>query len=170
MEKIYGILGIDVLLSVVKAKSKEEAFDIFSKNQLDNQEIRQYISVFANDDCLLANFYKDDHGHFFDMTGDYTERLNLMNKKEMNEYMNFWFKKNAMNFWHDKPHFAEEYIKELEKGISTDELGNYVEPAFSNEFWIDTIKRVIQSCNWYTDFKIVEINLDNRNYQTIYEY
>lgn len=59
------------------------------------------------------------------------------------------------------------YLQELENSHMK---GLDYEPSFSEEFYIDTIKRIIQRTNWFTEFKIIEIDLENKNYQLIYRY
>src|SRR5699024_4703648 len=133
---------------------KEEAFDIFASNQIEDEYMREHISEFLITESLLKDFYRDNEGYFFDDFGEYPERVRKLSKQQQDDYVNSW--RNINTYWKDKPQFAAEYLRELNKA-NTDE--NYI-GEFSFDFWVDTIKRVIQKGNWYRDFDIVKINLD----------
>lgn len=166
LEKLYVAHNVEGLISIIKANSKEEAFDIFVTNKVkeDDDIIKEHVSEFITNSSLLENFFKDNIGSFFDsFTGDYPARLKGMNEKDLNEYVESWIIKNVREFWYDKPHFAEEYIRELNKSKYID----FYQGEFSDEFWVDVTKRLILQGDWYDDFNIVEINLQNDNYQVI---
>jgi hypothetical protein len=167
MKKLYAVLGKPSVYGVVKAESKEEAFDVFAKSQLEDGNFTEEITEFITNFSLLGEFFKDDEGSFHnDCTGEYPERLEIMSDEEQEQYVKGWIEKNVRAFWHDQPQFAEEYIRELNKSYESDD---FYTGQFSEEFMIDTIKRIINAGNWYDDFEIVEIDLEENDYQIIYE-
>ncbi|ASK64103.1 hypothetical protein CFK37_19055 [Virgibacillus phasianinus] len=167
MSKLYAIHGGESIFAIVKADSKEKAFDVFASNQVGDEIIREHISEFVVNSGLLEDFYKDDKGSFFDdFTGEYPKRIKQLDKQEQKNYVDSWIEGNINQFWNDKPQFAAEYLKELNNSLNSSD--NY-KAEFSHEFWLDTIKRVIQKGDWYEDFDIVKIELEDDNYQLIYD-
>lgn len=167
MTKLYAVYRGENTFAVVKAESEEEAFNIYAEHQVNDEIFREYITQFFANDSLLAKFYKDDDGYFFDyFTGDYQQRLKVMSYEDRNTYINLWIEKNVKAYWHDQPQFAHEYIRELRKSIETED--HYV-GHFSDEFMIDTIKRIIKDVSEYEAFGIAEINLATSDYQLIFE-
>lgn len=165
LNNLYAIHGGESLFSVIKANSKEDAFDVFASNQIADKVMHEYISEFKVDDSLLEKFYQDNDGHFWDMQGNLPERIRKLDKDQQQPYINSWIEKNVNDFWSDKPHFAAEYLKEFYKSYNSN---GFYSGKFSDDFWVDTIKKIIQQDNWYEDFKIVKIDLTNDNYQLIY--
>lgn len=170
MTNLYAVHGVESTFTIIKANSKEEAFNIFANNQIEDENLQDFITSFAVNDGLLEHFYRDDQGSFFEnyMNGG-PERLQQLNDQERNTYIYSWIERNANQFWNDKPKLATEYLNELykanQKALNSNEF--YV-PDFTDDFWINTIKIVIQKINWYEDFDIIEINLTDRDYQQIY--
>lgn len=165
MNNLYAIHGGESLFSIVKANSKEDAFDIFAGNQIEDEIMNEYISNFIINDSLLEKFYQDNDGHFSNMQGDLPERIRKLDKDQQQPYINSWIEKNVNDFWNDKPHFAAEYLNEFYKIYNSN--GSY-RGNFSYDFWVNTIKKIIQQDDWYEDFEIVKIDLTNNNYQLIY--
>lgn len=167
MEKLYVVHDDGSIVVVLKAKSKERAFDIFVKNQIEDELLSEEITTFIVNGSLLENFYKDDKGSFHDdYTGLYPERLQVMSDEERENYVEGWIEKNVRGFWSDQPQFAEEYLRELHKSYESED--SYI-GKFSEEFMIDTIKRIIRTDKWYNDFDIVEVDLEGKEYQIIYD-
>lgn len=166
MTKLYAIHGGPSIFALVKAKTKDEAFDIFAKNQIENVSFREEIDSLAIDGSLLAEFYRDDSGYFMSDFGGYPERLLKMNEEDREKYVDFHIEKNVKNFWREFPQHAEAYLKEL-KAISENE--DVEEPSFSEDFYIQTIKLIIADGEWYDDFDIVEVEIPEANYQIIYQ-
>lgn len=167
MENLYGVYGADSIYAVVKAESKEKAFDIFAKNQINNKIFLETITEFITNSSLLENFYRDDKGSFHDdFINDYPERIKNIDPEKREIYVSSWIEKNIRAYWIDQPQFAEEYLRELHKSYESDD---FYTGQFSEEFIIDTIKRLINTGDWYNDFRIVEIDFSKDNYQLIYE-
>lgn len=167
MNNLYAVHGGGSIYAVVKAESTEKAFDIFAKNQIEDETLSEKITEFITNSSLLEDFSKDGGGSFHDdYTGEYPERLESMSDEEKERYVTGWIEKNVREFWSDQPQFAEEYIRELNKSYESDD---FYTGKFSEEFMIDTIKRIICLGNWYDDFGIVEIDLGENDYQIIYD-
>lgn len=167
MTELYAVYAAGSAFSVIKASSKEEAFDIFAENQVKESNIVDFITEFASNEGLFERFYRDDEGHFIkDYFEGSSKRLQELSGQEREDYIDAWVEINVFQFWSDKPQFATEYLKERTKGYRSPDF--YI-PEFSHEFWIDTVKRVIQLDDWYDAFEIVKIDLINDNYQLICE-
>lgn len=166
MEKLYVARDDESITVILKAESKEEAFDIFAKTRLKDNRLLEEITEFSTD-SLLGFFEKDDKGSFYDgYTGGYPERLNIMSDEEKEIYVDDWIEKNIKKFWADQPQFAEEYLRELHKSYESE--GCYV-AEFSEEFMIDAIKKIICTGKWYDNFEIVEVDLEGKEYQVLYD-
>lgn len=165
MTELYIVYAAGSALSAVKANSKEEAFDIFSRNQIEESNINNFITEFASNEGLFERFNRDDEGHFIE---DYFEgsskRLPELSGQEREDYIGAWVERNVVQFWSDQPQFAAEYLKERMKGYDSPD---FYKPKFSHNFWVDTVKRIIQQDDWYDTFEIVKVDLRNDNYQLI---
>jgi len=170
MSKFFAVHGGESIYAVVKAHSKEEAFTEFARGQMDDDRMMDEINSFSATESLLEQFFHDENGHFFQST---TGELELspsvlaIEEHRRNDYIDSHVAKNAYDFWEDKFEYAEMYLQELENSHMK---GLDYEPSFSEEFYIDTIKRIIQRTKWFPEFKIIEIDLENKNYQLIYRY
>lgn len=168
LTNLYAVHAAPSIFSVIEAESEEVAFDIFATNQIENEFFNEYISEFTINAGLLEKFYKDDEGSFFDShTGDLPDRIKKLDQVQQNNHIHSWIKKNVNQFWSDKPQFADEYLKELDKNSRSNEPYT---SSFSKGFWISTIKKIIQTGTWYDNFEIVKIDLTKNNYQLIYEW
>ncbi|MGJ9383890.1 hypothetical protein [Salipaludibacillus sp. CF4.18] len=166
MSNLYGVHGGSSIYALVKAKSEQEAFNIFAKSQIDDETLREEIDSFIVNASLLEKFYRDEHGHFHDdYTGEYPERIQRMKEEDRENYVENHIEKNVRKFWESTPEHAETYIKELKKSW---EEGNY-HPSFSEYFYVETIKLIINEGNWYEDFAIVKIDMLEHDYQIIYK-
>lgn len=165
MTELYAIYAAGSAFSVVKASSKKEAFDIFASNQIRESDITNFVTEFASNEGLFEHFYKDDIGHFTEGYGNGGPKwLQEFNEQEKEAHIDSWVEKNVELFWSDQPQFANEYLKERNRGYQSPE---FYTPEFSAEFWIDTVKRVIKLDDWYDAFEIVKVNLESSNYQLI---
>jgi len=166
LDHLYVVHTLNSTISVVKAESKEEAFDIFSMNQIGDENFNTFIKSLSVNDGLLEELYQDDQGYLFD-TGQnkYPERLQQLNEQEKEDYIDAWIEKNAKEFWKDEPQFALEYLRELDKAKQSN-VPYTIE--FSDEFLVFTLKKIIQQGDWYEEFDIVKINLTDKNYQEIH--
>lgn len=166
MNNLYVIHGKESIISIVKANTKEEAFDIFARNQIEDENLNYFITSFAPNDGLLEWFYQDDTGQFMDGYGNGGPYwLQQLNEQEKEDYIDSWIKKNVNQFWNDEPQFAYEYLQELNKGYHSSDV---YRPKFSHGFLVNTIKKVIQQGNWYEAFDIIKIDLADYDYQLIY--
>jgi len=166
LTNLYAVHGRENIFTVVKANSKKEAFDVFASNQIKDENLNDFITNFAINEGLFEQFYKDDQGSFLDnyMNGG-PERLQQLNEQERETYIDSWIEKNINQFWNDEPQFATEYLEEFNKGIQSND---FYKPEFSHDFWVNTIKKVIQQRDWYEDFDIIKIDLADHDYQLIY--
>ncbi|MFJ8458886.1 hypothetical protein ACIQ57_07110 [Lysinibacillus xylanilyticus] len=166
MDNFYAIHGGASIYSVVKANSEEEAFNVFARNQINDKHLREEIGSFTVNASLLEKFYKDEDGSFFDdYTGEYPKILKNMSEEERENHVVHHIEKNINEFWKATPHFAEEYFNELQKQWGSEEI---ITPSFSKEFYIETIKLIIKDGNWFDNFAIVKIDLDEKDYQNIF--
>lgn len=160
------IYALGHTISAIKAESKEEAFDIFSTHQIDDENFNIFIKSLSINDGLLEKFYHDDQGYLFDIDQNKPpERLQQLNEQEKEDYIDAWIEKNAKEFWKDEPQFALEYLRELDKAKQSN-VPYTIE--FSDEFLVFTLKKIIQQGDWYEEFDIVKINLTDKNYQEIH--
>lgn len=166
MKNLYAVHGGESIFTIVKAKSNAEAFDIFASNQVEDANLNDFITSFAVNDGLLEQFYRDNQGSFLDnyMNGG-PERLQKLNEQERETYIDSWIEKNINQFWNDEPQFATEYFDEFNKSKQSND---FYKPKFSHDFWVNTIKKVIQQRDWYEAFDIVKIDLTDHDYQLIY--
>ncbi len=166
MPKLFAIAAGSDVFAVVKAETKNEAFDLFAESQINDETFREEVDNFAVNASLLEHFYLDDKGSFFDSyTGSYRKDLLSLHENDRENYVNRCIEENAKRFWDDAPQFAEEYLSELFREDETE----CVERAFSNEFYIDTFKRIVKQGRWYDDFEICEINLSEEPLKIIYK-
>lgn len=163
MNELYAVHGGESIFSIVKANSKEEAFNIFARNQIEDENLNKFITELGFDGGLYESFYKDDRGYLMCNP----KRLEQFNEQEKENYIDSWVEKNVNQFWSDEPEFAKEYLKELNKAYRST---CFYQPTFSQDFWVATIKRIILHENWYEDFDIVKIDLAASDYQLIYRY
>jgi hypothetical protein len=166
MSNLYAIHGASSIYAVITAKTKERAFDIFAKSQINDVNLRSDIDSFIVNASLLEKFYRDEEGSFHDdYTGNYPDRIRSMNEVDREKYVISHIEKNARAYWINTPEHAETYLGELKK--SWEEEDNYI-PAFSDDFYIETIKLIITDGNWYEDFAIVKVELSEEDIQIIY--
>lgn len=166
MSDLYIVYALENNISVIKANSKAEAFDIFATRQINDVNLNVFIKEFNIDDGLLGMFYRDDQGHLYDFDQDVPSKyLQQLSEKEQDAYIASWVERNAKQFWSDEPQLAVEYIKEFK--IATQSRGFYT-GKFSDVFLLSTIKKLIVD-NWYEAFDIVKIDLIENNFQVIYE-
>lgn len=166
MSHLYVVYALDSTISVVKAESKAEAFDIFATNQINDKIFSIFIKEFDAGDGLLGMFHHDDQGYLFDGAQDgRSKRLQQLNEQEKDAYIDSWVERNAKQFWNDEPQFASEYLKELE--IAT-QSSDFYTGKFSDAFLVSTLKKLIQQGDWYEAFDIVKIDLVENNHQVIY--
>lgn len=166
MTKLYAIHGRPSIFVLVRAKTKNEAFDIFAKTQIEDDSFREEIDSFTINDSLLYKFYRDDSGYFMNDFGDYPERLLKMDKEDRKKYINSHIEKNIKIFWREFPQHAEAFLKELKANSENEDIK---EPSFSEDFYVQTIKLIIADGNWYDSFDIVEVEIPEANYQIIYQ-
>lgn len=167
LNHLYIVYALEGAISVIKSKSKEEAFDIFAVNQIDNKNYNIFIKSLSINDGLLEEFYQDDQGYLFDIEQNkYPERLQQLNEQEKEDYIDVWIERNAKEFWKDEPQFALEYLQELDKAKQSNTSYTI---EFSDEFLVFTLKKIIQQGDWYEGFDIVKIDLTDKNYQVIYK-
>ncbi|MGE1198301.1 hypothetical protein ACQJ18_26815 [Priestia megaterium] len=168
MTLFFAIHGGESIYSVVKAESKEDAFTEFARGQISDESMMEEINSFVTNGSLLEHFFHDENGHFLDdITGELSSSVLAIKEEDRMDYIDSHIAKNAREFWSDKPEYAALYLQELEKSRKE---GIDYEPSFSEEFYIDTIKRIIKKTKWYSEFEIVEINLEDKAYQLIYRY
>ncbi len=130
MYYLYFIHEETSICALVKAKSEEEAWWIFAKNQMGNEMVKDFIDSF-HDEGLFGDFYRDDIGAFLDLyTGELSERINKMSESYRRLYVSNHIKNNTREFWMYMPQHAEAYIREVEKGWHIEEY----QPSFSEEF------------------------------------
>ena len=167
MSHLYVLYALEHTISAIKAESKAEAFDIFARDLIDDENLNHFIKDFSLGDGLLSSFHHDDQGYLFDIDQNgYPERLQQLNEQEKDDYVDSWIESNARQFWNDEPQFSLEYLKELDKAKHSD---NPYTGDFSDAFLVSTIKKLIQQGDWYEAFDIVKIDLSDTNYQVIYE-
>jgi len=158
------VYSLEHTISLVRAESKSEAFDIFAKNLIEDKNLNIFIKNFALGDGLLSSFYHDDQGDLSD-ENEYPEHLKQLNEQERDKYINACIESNVRQFWDDEPQFASEFLQAVEtakrKGISE-------ASHFSDAFLMSTIKKVIQKGDWFETFDIVKIDLTDTDYQIIY--
>ncbi len=154
----------------IKANSKDQAYNLFAESRIDDVFLSEEINTFIINGSLLSKFYCDEKGSFFDdYTGEYPNRILAMPKDKREEYVENHIQKNIRSFWSDKPEFAEEYLKEYKKAHQEEYQEEMYTPSFSKDFYIDTIKRIINTEKWYDGFEIVEIDLADKDLQVIYD-
>jgi hypothetical protein len=161
--------GPDTVVAI-KAETKEQAFDLFAKDRINDVNLNEEINNFIVNASLFERFYGDEEGSFFDdYSGDYPERILQIDEEKRQEYVESNIEKNIRGFWADKPPFAEEYLREYRRAheVERDNETIIYTPNFSEEFYIDTIKRIINDGNWYDDFEIVELNFDEKDLQVV---
>lgn len=125
----------------------------FAKGIKDDELINEQIRSFTVNDSLFETFIRDDKGYFFN-NGFVAPRVQLM--KESNQYIEEWIHKNIREFWKDKKHLAEEYLKEYKIYIESQDV-DYM-PEFSEEFMVETIKLFITKLEWFNEFTIIELD------------
>ncbi len=154
----------------VKANNKDQAYNLFAESRIDDEFLSEEINNFIINGSLLSKFYCDEKGSFFDdYTGEYPSRILKMPKDKREEYVEHHIQKNIQNYWSDRPEFAEEYLREYKKAHEDEYLEEMYTPSFSKEFYIDTIKRIINTGNWYDGFEIAELDLVDKELQVIYD-
>jgi hypothetical protein len=166
MDNLFAVHGGPSIYALVKAKTEQEALNIFAGSQMDNDIIREEIDSFIVNASLLGKFYKDEYGSFHDdYTGDYPDRIQEMDEDDRERYVQFHIERNARDFWKNTPEHAEIYLQELKKSYEGEE---FYTASFSEDFYIETIKLIIESGNWYEDFAIKKVDLSENEYQIIY--
>lgn len=60
MPKLFGIAAGSDVFAVVKAETKNEAFDLFAESQINDETFREEVDNFAVNASLLEHFYLDD--------------------------------------------------------------------------------------------------------------
>lgn len=167
MSKIYSAHVRSNMFAVISANSKEEALDVFMNNQINNDIIRKHISEFIVGDSFFNRFYQDEIGPFYNgLTEDFPARIQEMSSTERSYYILSSIENNVKEYWKNSPQFSAEYIEQLNENNRSTEF--YI-GKFSNDFWFDTVKRVIKEDKWYGEIEINEIELEHNNYQLIYE-
>lgn len=167
MESLFAVHGDSSIFAVVKANSEEEALDIFARNSISDEVLIEYIKSFAVNDGLFEGFFGDEQGYFYkEGLLEYVDRILALSEEDRAAYVNFHIKKNIENFWYNAPQFAEEYYLELQKYWNSED-GH--EPDLSEEFYVDTIKKILNNGSWYKEFRIIRIDLSFNNYQLIFE-
>ncbi|KAA6446978.1 hypothetical protein [Bacillus swezeyi] len=166
MTRLFAVHGGPSIYAIVKAETNDEAFDVFAKSQINDQIFREHVDYFSVNANLLEDFYLDEEGSFFDSeTGSLRKDLLNLNENDCVDYINRCIEENARRFWNDAPQIAEEYLSELFKERET----NRIEPAlFSEDFYVDTFKRIVKDGQWYDEFEIVEVDLSEDGSQIIY--
>ena len=164
MSNLYAVHGGSSFYALVKAETEDEVFTIFAKSQINDETLLEEIDSFIVDGSLLEKFYHDEHEHFFDdFTGEYPERIKKMNEEDRERYVEYHIEKNVREFW-DTPEYAEMYLQELKKSWN----GENNNPAFSDDFYVETIKLIIEEGNWYEDFVIKKVDIVENECQIIY--
>lgn len=158
------VYSLEHTISVVRAESKSEAFDIFARDLIDDKNLNIYIKNFALGDGLLSSFYHDDQDDLSD-ENEYPGHLKQLNEQERDKYINAWIESNVRQFWDDEPQFASEFLQAMETAKRT---GLSEASQFSDAFLVSTIKKVIQQGDWFDTFDIVKIDLKDTDYQIIY--
>ncbi|WP_294751131.1 hypothetical protein [uncultured Exiguobacterium sp.] len=166
MTKLYAIHGGSSIFALVRAKTRDEAFDVFAKNQIINNSFREEIDSLSINGSLLDKFYRDDSGYFISDFGGYPERLLKMDEEDREKYIDFHIEKNIKKFWGEFPQHAEAYLKELKAISKNEDIG---EPSFSEDFYVQTIKLIIADGEWYDSFDIVEVEIPETKFQVIYQ-
>jgi len=167
MDNLFAIHGDSSIFAVVKAKSEEEAYDIFVRNSLGDEVLIEYINSFAVNDGLMEDFCCDEQGYFYKEDDfEYVDRILAMTEEEQEEYIEFNIKKNIDNFWSNTPQFAEEYYRELQKAWESEYEH---EPNFTEDFYVETIKKIFNNGSWFNEFRIIRIDLNTKDYQLIFE-
>jgi hypothetical protein len=164
--KLYSIYGDNSIFAVVRAETKEEAFDIFANNRKDNEWFREYVDNMSYHESLLETFFGDKIEHFIDNSGKYRKDLLEMCETERNAYIKRIFEGNVREFWSVSTHFADEYLREYYRSRQSD-WDKVVQ--FSKEFYVDTFKRLVRYHKWYDNFDIVENDLLEREIQIVAE-
>jgi hypothetical protein len=165
-KKLFAIHGDDSIFAVVRAETKEEAFDIFANNRKDSEWFREYVDNLSFHTSFLEVFYGDEIEHFIDTSGNYRKDLLEMSGKERDAYIKEHFEENVREFWSDAPQFADKYFREFY--ISRQE-GWDETVQFTDEFYVDTFKRLVKNHKWYDKFDIIEIDVTDRDIQIIVE-
>jgi hypothetical protein len=166
MSNLYAVHGGSSIYALVKAKSEQGAFDTFVKSQIDDETLREEIDSFTVNSGLLEKFYKDESGHFSDYyTGEFPERIKQLKEEDRENYVEYNIEKNVKEFWGDTPEHAESYLKELKKSQRGEGNNN---PSFSEDFYVETMKLIINEGNWYEEFAIVKVDILENDYQIIY--
>lgn len=168
MEKQFVVSTGDSIL-VIPATDKDQAFHRFLEYQLSDGDstLRDYIARFIVNDGLLETFFSDEKGHLLNEIGNYRKDLQKKYKieKDLNTYIEQCIAKNARNYWTLTPNFAEEYLKELFTSFNSDDE---YEPSFSEDFYIETSKLIINGGTWYEHFIIHELDSSSKKIQVVF--
>ncbi|QST02633.1 hypothetical protein IMZ31_18975 (plasmid) [Pontibacillus sp. ALD_SL1] len=154
MKTLYAVIVPDHNITIVRAQSEEEAFDLYARENINDPFFLEEVESMAVNASLMEKFFHDEKGSMFDDYKVVPDRLSQFSEEERQRYEDSWIRKNIRAFWSDRPRFAEEYIEEWEKS-KRDE--NYT-PLYTTEFLVDTYKRLAKMDNFYEDFKIVPID------------
>lgn len=160
MKKIYVVSALEASIQVVKANSKEEAFDIFTRTQLNSDSLEDGIDDIASVSHLYDRLFSDDSGNLYSF--ETNERIDETGREE---YIKSAIEKNVKDFWKDEPHYATEYLDLLFNSEAPSDISIYSEGLKQS-----ALKKFIQEGDWYEHFSIVEINLEESDHQVIYSY
>ncbi|MDM5333989.1 hypothetical protein QUF56_12200 [Ureibacillus composti] len=167
MDKLYVIYANRRIL-VIKAKDEQEVFDKYVRSLIDtNDELFEKVNDFTVNWGLLEDFFEDEKGHLLNDYGEYRKDLlkKYPDEKALSKYVDSQIRKNVSDYWSDAPECAEEYLRELNKAWNSE--SEEFTPAFSEDFYVDTFKRIISSGSWYDDFGIKEIDVSEHDIQVI---
>ncbi|WP_139186938.1 hypothetical protein [Sediminibacillus halophilus] len=132
---------------------------------MEDELLREEIDSFIANDSLLGKFYRDEKGHFFeDLTGEVRSDLRHLSEEKLFEYVTKCITKNSYEFWGERSDLADEYLAELNKSFESEDTYT---ANFSEEFYIETIKLIIQGGKWFEAFDIVEVD-PSSEYQVIF--
>lgn len=165
-KKLFAVHGGPSIYALVQATDKEDALNVFAKGQIEDETIREEIDNFIVNGSLLEKFYRDEKGSFFeDLTGEVRSDLQHLSEDKLFEYQKKCITENVYEFWGKRSDLADEYLAELNKSLDSED---FYTANFSEEFYIETIKLIIQGGNWFNDFEIVEVE-SSSNYQVIFQ-
>ncbi|MCU9612734.1 hypothetical protein OEV98_04035 [Caldibacillus lycopersici] len=165
MDKLFLVRIDETISAVVRANSKDEAFDIVSEYFYTSKDfyfikddIDEYTTKFYPGDCLFKNFlFDDDYGNILHF--DNYSFLKSELKEGTEKYIWEIISNNVRLYFSEKPELADEYLRELKK---TYETGDYLN--LSKELKLFVLKRQFAKGSY---FRIHEVDLSDTNIQLI---
>ncbi|MFQ3542840.1 hypothetical protein Q7A53_02055 [Halobacillus rhizosphaerae] len=166
MKKQFLLLDVDKPLAIVTATSEKKAVHNYAVENINLDSFRKYIHSTDYNYGLLNLFYYDKNGKYLRKLSDNItvapEEFDIKDIDILTSILDN-VTENIKVFWEDKPKLAKEYLNKLERS----QFENLpLSKIFTDEFYIETFKKLISRGIWFQDFSVIEIT--NASYQQIF--